>query len=283
MSNFFDFFTKNYKTLISQFTAATSVNSEDVIPIIQDNTNKKTSISSLSSVLEGEITISESQVTGLVSDLASAYSAGGTDVALADGGTGASLADPDADRIMFWDDSASAVTWLTAGTGLTITDTTLTANVPLLSVCTSSLTSIDSTLTSIPGMTVALLASTTYRVKVHVLASAESLLTDAGPNLRVSFSSTPTSRQYSVKNLHIDASEILTWIDSSFVTTGTSSMFSQIQNHVPTGVDKFIIEVDAVVVTNAACTLTVAGAQIIGDGTNTIFLVGSYIEAVKTN
>lgn len=48
-----------------------------------------------------------------------------TDIALADGGTGASLTDPNADRIMFWDDSAGQVTWLTAGTGLTITDTTI--------------------------------------------------------------------------------------------------------------------------------------------------------------
>jgi hypothetical protein len=55
------------------------------------------------------------------------YFAGGTDVALADGGTGASLTDPNADRIMFWDDSAGQVTWLTAGSGLTITDTTITA------------------------------------------------------------------------------------------------------------------------------------------------------------
>ena len=55
------------------------------------------------------------------------YRAGCTDVALADGGTGASLTDPNADRIMFWDDSAGAVTWLTAGSGLTITDTTITA------------------------------------------------------------------------------------------------------------------------------------------------------------
>lgn len=48
-------------------------------------------------------------------------------VALANGGTGANLTDPNADRILFWDDSAGAVTWLTAGTGLTITDTTITA------------------------------------------------------------------------------------------------------------------------------------------------------------
>lgn len=56
------------------------------------------------------------------------YRAGGTDVALADGGTGASLADPNADRLMFWDDSAGAVDWLTAGTGLSITGTTITAS-----------------------------------------------------------------------------------------------------------------------------------------------------------
>lgn len=46
---------------------------------------------------------------------------------LAYGGTGSALTDPGADRIMFWDDSAGVVTWLTAGTGLTITGTTITA------------------------------------------------------------------------------------------------------------------------------------------------------------
>jgi hypothetical protein len=51
----------------------------------------------------------------------------GTDLSLANGGTGASLTDPNADRIMFWDDSAGAVTWLTAGTGLSISGTTMTA------------------------------------------------------------------------------------------------------------------------------------------------------------
>ena len=55
------------------------------------------------------------------------YFPGGTDVALADGGTGASLTDPNADRILFWDDSAGAVTWLTVGSNLSITATTLDA------------------------------------------------------------------------------------------------------------------------------------------------------------
>lgn len=56
---------------------------------------------------------------------ANVYSSGGTDVALADGGTGASLADPNADRMLFWDDSAGAVTWLSPATNISITDTNL--------------------------------------------------------------------------------------------------------------------------------------------------------------
>jgi hypothetical protein len=61
--------------------------------------------------------------SGLASS--SVYYSGGTDVALADGGTGASLSDPNDDRIMFWDDSAGAVTWLDIGDGLDLTDTTI--------------------------------------------------------------------------------------------------------------------------------------------------------------
>lgn len=63
-----------------------------------------------------------------IADTSALYRSGGTDVALADGGTGASLADPGADRLLFWDDSAGAITFLTAGTNLTITDTTIEAS-----------------------------------------------------------------------------------------------------------------------------------------------------------
>lgn len=35
------------------------------------------------------------------------------------------LSDPNADRVLFWDESAGALKWLTLGTGLTITDTTI--------------------------------------------------------------------------------------------------------------------------------------------------------------
>jgi len=44
----------------------------------------------------------------------------GDDIALAHGGTGTSLADPNDDRILFWDDTAGQVAWLDIGTGLSI-------------------------------------------------------------------------------------------------------------------------------------------------------------------
>lgn len=46
-------------------------------------------------------------------------------VPLANGGTGANLTDPNSDKILFWDDSAGAVTWLEPGTGISITNTTI--------------------------------------------------------------------------------------------------------------------------------------------------------------
>jgi hypothetical protein len=41
---------------------------------------------------------------------------------------GSNLTDPNADRIVFWDDSAGQVAWLTAGSGLTITGTAISAS-----------------------------------------------------------------------------------------------------------------------------------------------------------
>jgi hypothetical protein len=43
------------------------------------------------------------------------------------GGLGVSLSDPNADRLLFWDDSAGNTAWLTLGTNLSITGTTLDA------------------------------------------------------------------------------------------------------------------------------------------------------------
>lgn len=64
---------------------------------------------------------------GTISTAAGAVIELGDPLALGNGGTGAALTDPGADRVMFWDESLGAVTWLTVGDGLTLTGTTLSA------------------------------------------------------------------------------------------------------------------------------------------------------------
>lgn len=73
-------------------------------------------------------TASQTNITGVGTITTGTWSA--TNISLAKGGTGAALADPNADRIMFWDDSAGAVDWLTVSTGLSISGTNLTATTP---------------------------------------------------------------------------------------------------------------------------------------------------------
>lgn len=52
------------------------------------------------------------------------YVTGGTDVSLADGGTGSSLSDPGANRLWGWDDTDNAIGFWTLGAGLTYTHST---------------------------------------------------------------------------------------------------------------------------------------------------------------
>ena len=51
------------------------------------------------------------------------------------------LSDPNADRVLFWDESAGALKWLTLGTGLTITDTTIKPSQPQFYPLSTPLTS----------------------------------------------------------------------------------------------------------------------------------------------
>jgi hypothetical protein len=96
--------------------------------ITQTSNGTLTNEQALSALATG--IVKNTTTTGVLSIAAQGtdyYAPAGTDVALADGGTGASLTNPNADRIMFWDDSAGQITWLTPGTNLSITGTTLDA------------------------------------------------------------------------------------------------------------------------------------------------------------
>jgi len=67
-------------------------------------------------------------------------------VPLAKGGTGVALVDPNADRILFWDDSAGTFTWLSVAGNLSISGTTLTAKTSRLTYSllnTNGLTNVD--------------------------------------------------------------------------------------------------------------------------------------------
>lgn len=88
------------------------------------DTNANTICSGTTTYLDGEGNCDD--ISSVYQAAGSYYSVGGTDVALADGGTGNSLSDPNADRILFWDDSAGVMTWLTPSTGLTVSTTSLT-------------------------------------------------------------------------------------------------------------------------------------------------------------
>jgi len=98
-----------------------------------DNTSDATKNSASATLTTKTIALGSNTVSGTTAQFNTAntdadfYTTAGTDVSLADGGTGASLTDPNADRILFWDDSAGAMTWLATGTGLTITATTIDA------------------------------------------------------------------------------------------------------------------------------------------------------------
>jgi hypothetical protein len=88
---------------------------------VTNNFTNATSVATLSgaqTLANKTIALGSNTVSGSVADFNTAltgadfYTSGGTDVALADGGTGASLSDPNIDLVMGWDDSAGAVKFM---------------------------------------------------------------------------------------------------------------------------------------------------------------------------
>lgn len=126
---------------ISGLTADTSPTSDDLIVTVNapatTPANRKVTLGNAVTKAHGLGNGIVKIATGVMAVAAAGtdyYAPGGTDVALADGGTGASLADPNADKFMIWDDSASSTAYCGAGTGLSFDAT------PNLNVTTASTT-----------------------------------------------------------------------------------------------------------------------------------------------
>lgn len=118
------------QTAADTFTGRTITGTADKIDVTNGNGVAGNPTVTISATYAGQNTITTvgTIATGVWNGTAIAagtYLSG--QVPLANGGTAANLTDPNADRIMFWDDSAGQVTWLTAGAGLSITDTTIAA------------------------------------------------------------------------------------------------------------------------------------------------------------
>lgn len=81
-----------------------------------DDSNNITGIAALTATTvnigNADTTLARSGAGDITVEGNAVYRAGGTDVPLADGGTGASLTDPGLDLVMAWDDSASAVKFM---------------------------------------------------------------------------------------------------------------------------------------------------------------------------
>ena len=93
---------------------------DDKKDLPQLNKFMRRSVRRLNAIEGSTVDLASSDVTGVLP--------------LINGGTAAALVDPNADRILFWDDSEGTVDFLTAGTGLTITTTTITSTLPISNV-----------------------------------------------------------------------------------------------------------------------------------------------------
>jgi hypothetical protein len=109
------------KATLTQGTGITITNSTGTITIDADNNGTVTSVN-----IDGGttgLTFTGGPVTSL-----GTFTAGGT-LALANGGTGADLSTtPGEDGILAWDETGAAVTYFTAGAGITFVGTTITAS-----------------------------------------------------------------------------------------------------------------------------------------------------------
>jgi hypothetical protein len=90
-------------------------------------------------------------------------------IALNKGGLGVALTDPNADRLMFWDDSCGCMAWLTAGGGLSISGTTISSNLNRVEKTSDEARTNTTTLAADSQLVFPMQANTTYTATVFAV------------------------------------------------------------------------------------------------------------------
>nr|NQU92746.1 hypothetical protein [Bacteroidota bacterium] len=128
------------------------------------------------------------------------------------GGTSTALTDPDADRILFWDDGEGETSFLTAGDNIAITGTDLDVTIP-----TDDFTLIGSASGTVSGSSVEVTGLSSGKTYFCV-AYIDNPASDPVLQIRVNDDSTANKHRYA--SIGVDASAGSTWNDFSGTTTG---------------------------------------------------------------
>lgn len=143
----------------------------------------------------------------------------------------AALTDPGADRIMFWDDSAGVITWLTASTGLTISSTSITVRdasstqTGIIEIATDAetVTGSSTTLATTPANLVAKMAAPGAIGGTTPSPAQFTTVTTTG-NIELGNASDTTLSRSAAGQLAVEGVDVLTTSNTKTVTNKTISV-----------------------------------------------------------
>lgn len=186
--------------------------------------------------------------------------------------------DPAADRIVFWDDSASKLTHLEVGSGLSISGTTLTATGGAGGFTGVELTSDwsttdNTTLQSITGLSFSMAANTNYLIEAYLIYTTTASAT--GSEFGASGPTSPTRvnlQGYSANTAAAESNNVVTAFGSIIANANgsTSNRPARIVGVVRNGANSGTFQLQGKVETAVSGTLTVKTGSVLAYTTITV-------------